>query len=293
MAPRTMLLVVAVATLLPGCRTGTEPPAPGPAPEPAPSATTASANLHVSLERPRYLVLRRMLEFILRNDGDVPVTVDTLQLDSPFFTTVEAAVDRVVVPPHDRVDVAVDYGEAVCPAPSDAHGARLGINGAPPRRLTLEDADAAIGLVHDEECNRMAVAAAADIEFGTDWEEVSDRVVRTSLVMRRRDSSERIVLEELHGGVIWAMAPTGPAKEGVITLLPGEDEGSAGIEFKILRCDPHGMAESKKTYRYPIWVAVGDIPGVYVEIEPTGDGRALMERMLSECANGPMGTGQG
>jgi hypothetical protein len=53
------------------------------------------------------------------------------------------------------------------------------------------------------------------------------------------------------------------------------------------------MAESKKTYRFPIWVAVGDTPGVYVEIEPTGDGRALMERMLSECANGPMGTGSG
>jgi hypothetical protein len=283
-----LVLAAAAAVLASACGGGGDVPSADATP-----TVAAEADLHVSLERPRYLVLRRMLELILRNEGDAPVTVDRLQLDSPFFTPVDPTVDHVVVPPGDRIDVAIDYGQAVCPGGSEAHAAVLTVNGAPQQHLTLEDADAAIELVHDEECNRLEVAVAADIGFGEDWKQVSDLLVNTTLVVRRRNSTERIVVEELHGGVIFAFATRGRERTPVLTLQPGDDEAAVDVQFKIIRCDPHGMAESKKTYRYPIWVALGDAPGEYVEVEPTGDGRALMERMLSECANGPMGTGQG
>ena len=33
------------------------------------------------------------------------------------------------------------------------------------------------------------------------------------------------------------------------------------------------MAESKKTYRFPIYIGLGDAESQYLEVEPTGEGR--------------------
>src|SRR5688572_33466685 len=88
-------LIVAMATLiaLAAC-------APYEEPELGPIASEPNTpNLYVSLERPRYLVTRRMVELILRNDGDEPVTVDTLQLVSGAFTPVKRTVRDVELEP--------------------------------------------------------------------------------------------------------------------------------------------------------------------------------------------------
>ncbi|MPZ74860.1 MAG: hypothetical protein GEU74_16885 [Nitriliruptorales bacterium] len=249
-------------------------------------ATAGVGDLHVSLERPRYLVVSRKVEIILRNQGANPISVDTLQLTSEAFEAVEPTLRSVDVPPGQRVDVPVPYGEARCGNDITEHTVRLGIGGSGPQEWELEDADEAIGLLHSEECHRQAVEAAADIDFGMRWRQLDERSVRTTLVVRRAESPDRIVVDEIRGGVIWSLKTLGPQRTPALALPEGEDEAEVDVQLGILRCDPHGMAESKKTYRFPIYVSLGEAEAQYLEVEPTGSGRALLERMLDDCANG-------
>ena len=140
-------------------------------------------------------------------------------------------------------------------------------------------------LLYTEECHRQAIEAAADITF-EDWQQVDDRTARATLVVRRAKSSEPITVDEVRGGVIWSLRTVEENLTPAVSLPAGEDEASVPVQLGITRCDPHGLAESKKTYRWPIYIGLGQAESQYLEVEPTGKGRALLEEMLDRCANG-------
>lgn len=252
---------------------------------PAAQETPDGSQLHVSLERPRYLVVAHKVEIILRNEGAGPVTIDSLQLRSGWFSAVAPTLRRFVVEPGERVDVPVGYGQARCDTDVEQHEVLLGVDGGEPQPWVLQDADAAISLLHDEECHRQAVEAAADIGFGTAFRQVDDRTVRATLVVQRAESTERVTVDEIRGGVIWSLK-TVDGDTPALDLSPGQQRATTEVELGITRCDAHGLAESKKTYRFPVYVSLGDTESQYLEVEPKGDGLALLEQMLDRCANG-------
>ncbi len=150
------------------------------------------------------------------------------------------------------------------------------------------DANASISLLHTEECNRQAITNAAAITFGPGWRRAGtarNYTFTTRLTVARKDFDDAITIDSIRGGVIFSLSPAKRNASPVVVLAAGQQQASAPVRLHIFRCDPHGMAESKKTYRFPIYVALGEGDAQYVEVEPTGRGRALLERSLSECAN--------
>ena len=55
------------------------------------------------------------------------------------------------------------------------------------------------------------------------------------------------------------------------------------VTVKAARCEPHALAESKKTWRFPVWVVVGDEPEPYLEMEPQGASRRLLDQLMRAC----------
>ncbi len=246
-------------------------------------------SLEVSFERPRYLVTKRQGELILINTGSKAVTVTQLQLASDAFTRVSATSNDVELAPGQRIDVAVDYGKAICDGGRDEHRAVLTTRDGAGHTIALRpDADASLQLLHTEECNRQAITNAADIAFGPGWQREGtprNYTFTTTLTVRRKDFDDTITIDSIRGGVIFSLNPAKKNASPVLALTRGEPQASAPVRLHIFRCDPHGMAESKKTYRFPVYVALGGGEAQCVEVEPTGSGRALLERSLSEWAN--------
>lgn len=253
---------------------------------PQSNAPDAVADLVAGLEAPRYLAVRRSVEVVLRNEGDHEIRVAGLQLDAAAFAAVTTTARDVVVRAGGRVDVPVPYGEARCPRFDADAGVVLDIEGAGPVRVPLVGSEGVIRRLHEGECLSLAVAAAADIGFGATWTAVETPdgpAVEGRLTIRRRSSDQRIAIDAAEGGINFTITPVGTVEGPLLVVEPGESQGSRRIHVRATRCDPHALAENKKTFRFPVWVALGNEAGQYLEVEPTGRGRELLQANLDDC----------
>ena len=64
-----------------------------------------------------------------------------------------------------------------------------------------------------------------------------------------------------------------------------DDEPLAGVPVTVSaeRCDPHTLGESKRTFIFLAWVAVGEAEPVAMDLEPTGAARSALEQVFSTC----------
>ena len=265
---------------------GTSPPAD------ARPAETSAESLKVSVERPRYLAARRMIEVILVNEGGSGVTVETLQLDSPLFEHTEPtrrSGGGVVLDAAQRVDVPVPYGKANCESAPGAEHVRLQVAGKTERLPIIGGRDD-LARLREEECNRAAIAAAADIGFGAQWKRVGapdEYTFQLPLMIRRRGASgARVTIETVAGSVIFSLGTLDPERDPVLVLGADQARASVSVRVRASRCDPHAVAESKKSFRFPMYVALGKAQAQYVEVEAKGAVRRVLERTVAQCAAG-------
>ena len=76
--------------------------------------------------------------------------------------------------------------------------------------------------------------------------------------------------------------PSTPS-DPLLSLAPDEASASTEVVIDAGRCDPHAVTESKKTFRFATWVAVGGGEPAFVEIQPEPAARAELERLIDEC----------
>lgn len=67
------------------------------------------------------------------------------------------------------------------------------------------------------------------------------------------------------------------------TMGPDDEEVEVPVAITADRCDPHAVADSKKTFQFRAWVALGDTDDVFLEIVPGPDGLATLDRILDDC----------
>lgn len=259
----------------------------GEAPSPGAPSPTASGSLVAGLETPRYLSDGRRLEIILRNDTNEVVRIQTLRLESKSFQRLDPTVRPVEVPPGTRVDVPIPYGAAVCGHEQADASVELELVGeAQPLVLPITSAGEVQGL-YDEQCRQEQVAEAAYVGYGQDWSTVdtpSGPAVQGTLTIRRRESDQRIAIDAVASNVIFLVTPLGRTREPLVVLEPGQTEASVGVRIRASRCEPHAVAESKKTFRFPMWVAVGDEEAQFLEVAIDGRGRELLQENVDDCS---------
>jgi len=239
-----------------------------------PSAPAAAPGLTATIARDRLFEAQRAFEVTFVNAGDAPVVVGEARLVSALFAPLGGDARSVTVwPTGDPVSVPVPYGAAVCDA-GDARLALAAVVDGTAAELELGEAPAAIRRVHAAECAAADVAATVSIGWGDTWTAVAPGRVRGTVTVEQRREGAGGVVHEVAASVVFAVQVTSP--------LPATSD--VDVTITAARCDAHALTESKKTYRFPVFVTVGDGERVRIELEASrGPVRAALDRAIEEC----------
>ena len=239
-------------------------------PSPAPDLT-------VALEQSRDNENRHLLQVVLTGTGDEPVDVVRLQVRSPRFVDVAPTVRQDVLTRGRRIAFPIAYGPADCDGEGPATvvlGHRTA-DGLQEHVLRVPD-DPTLPRLQRRECDLRELADSASIAFAPEWERRGDTAYGT-LVLKRRSGRAPVTLTALEGSVLLTLRPTGPLP---LLLAADADEARLPVEVTATRCDPHALTESKRTYDFPRYAALGDAEPLYATVRPGEPGRSLLEQVL-------------
>src|SRR4051812_35863379 len=251
--------VVVVALLLAGCATEDGAPAAQGTPTvamPTPSGPPAVAGVEAQAVRLRSDgTAGRRLQVRITEAGGAPVTVTSVQLDTPGFAVLPARDTSTEFTPGRVIDLPVERGAVDCATPLDPAAARLTVvrpDGSTEELLVPLGGDT-LARLHAQECAADAVLEVVDVRV-EDLAEDGDTLAG-EVVLARRSGHDEIVVSELSPSVV--LMPV-PQRELPVRLAPGEERLELPVTFDADRCDPHALAETKQPFVFPLRVTVGD-----------------------------------
>jgi hypothetical protein len=236
---------------------------------------------------PRYLWHKRRLAIATTNGGDEAIEVTSIVLRADHFLPLAAERKSSTIPPGTRVDLQVDFGELVdCTTATPLRASvdiafRIGEE-ATPTLYTAAIDPAPLDDIRDTECDRLAVTDAVDIGFGDNWE-LDGETIAAEIVLDRITGDEVVHVDSLRGTEIFVMQPDPPTDEVDVTLDPGEASVAIPVELRVLRCDPHAVGQSTRTFEFKIWVAVGDRDTQLIVLDPDERLRGGLAEILTLC----------
>lgn len=248
---------------------------------------TPGSRLTVGIEQSRSAQARHVLEVRLINEGETPLEVTSLQLIDPRFTEVPENPKTTPVQAGGKpIETPIDYGEAVCQEGVSGIAtiavAVLAEGQEEYLLLFVEPAgEEVLARLHDSECRQRAVAEAVTISFGPRWESTARAVARGQIELSRAATDETVAVEQAAGTVIFTLDVLSGHGSDVVVLEDDQDRAMVDVEISAARCDPHALIESKKTYSFPLWVRLGEMPAQFVVLEPTGAARGTFEQLLA------------
>ena len=261
---------VLAALLLGGCATPATPDMPS-----APA-------LAVVLEQSRDNENRHLLQVALRNDGAEPVEVVRLQLRSPAFTGVAPTLREDVLAPGRRLAFPVAYGAADCrgsgPATVVVGHRRDGV--LHEAELDVPADDPLLTRLHERECRLAALGRTAALSFAGWTREAG--TARAELVLTRLRGRTPVAVTAVDGSVILTVRPVGP-----LPLVLDGPEVRLPVAVNPSRCDPHALAESKRTYAFSLAVRYGDGPPLTVVARPDPADLPLLEQLVLDVCLPP------
>ena len=234
--------------------------------------------LRVGLEQSRDNENRHLLQVVLTNDGAQPVDVVRLQVRAPGFVDVPPTVREHAVPPGRRIAFPVAYGAADCArsGPAEVVVGHRTADGLQEAALAVPTDDPLLPRLHARECALAELAETAEVAFAPGWQRVGD-AARGRLVLRRRGSDTPVTLVSVEGTVVFTLRP-GAALP--VTLAGRDSEVVVPVTVTASRCDAHALIESKRSYDFPWYTALGDAQPLYGTVRPEGAGQALLEQVL-------------
>ena len=246
------LLPCALAAALTGC--GAQEPAPEPAPR-----------LAAEVKQYRSDIAKRTVAVSVDNPTDGDVLVQRLALDAAGFAGDPPAEVAVQVAAGSRVDVRLPYGEVECAGDrrAGADAVLLGVQDADGARhdLRLElPPGGLLDRLHARECADRTLLAVADVRLSPQWTRRGGRL-EGALVLQRRSGSAPVTVVEPGGNVLFTVRPLtpGPAPAGTPlgTLAPTASTLELPLEITSTRCDAHAFADSKRSYVFGFYLAIG------------------------------------
>jgi hypothetical protein len=245
-AGRALLLVGLAAALTACAAEEPDPPAP---------------RLAAEVKQYRSDIAKRTVAVTVENRGDGDVLVRRVALDAEGFPDDPSDEVTTELPAGGLVDLRVPYGEVGCDA--DRSG------GAPDAALlTVQDAEGAqhdvrlelapggvLDRLHAGECADRALRAAADVRLSPQWSRDGARLAG-ALVLERRSGSTPVTVVEPGGNVLFTVRPA-DAGTPMGTLGPSDAALELPLRVTATRCDPHALADSKRSYVFTFYVALG------------------------------------
>ncbi len=241
------------------------------------------AGVDVFVEFPRYLQLQRRLEVAVDNTGDDPVVITEVALRSPLFQDVAAEEGSTEVEAGRRRDLQIGLGLPVCPAPAGASFVEIAatVEGRA-QRGRVEVDPAPLQRISDDECGQAYVEERVALGYSADYA-MADGVVNAALTVQRRSGDEPVAITSVRGSVLIELVPVDAGAQPLGELTAGAETSSVPVRMRVIRCDPHAVIESKKTFQLATWVSVGDRQPQRMVVAPTGQLRMALEGLIDEC----------
>jgi hypothetical protein len=264
---RPAALLLLLVALLPGCA--------------ADGAPAAAPELSAEARQYRNDVALRRFSVTVTNDGDVPVTIRGVRLLAPGFAALPMSGPEVDLPPGDRVDLPVPYGEVVCgpppsPAPDAAELLLLAGSGSA-RRVTvvLPAGQDLLERLRRKDCALQAVQRATSLTLAPGWVREGERL-SGRLVLTRGSRDEQVVLTEAGGTIVYTVRLAGlPA-----VLAPGQERLEVPVDITATRCDGHALSQNSRAAVFTFYLAVGGAEPV--QVPTTAD--PVLQGQLAELA---------
>ncbi len=276
----TMLL----AALIAAC-SGDDPPAPAASPTTARPTTTVAAEpdgLRVHLGRTRLYDVRHQFDLMLANEGPAPIAVDTVQLESSLFETVEAQVRNTVVAPGvTELSMPLTYGAPRCEATSAVHAVRIRAGGVERSVPATVVPDNALQVIWERDCAAASVLDAVGLRFGPDWTPTSEETMDGVLEADLRRPGATLSLTELRGSVVFA-AIVPDRQDPVLMIDDDHPRARLPVTISAAGCEPHILIESKKTYVFTAYVRLGSL-ATTVPLEIPVPERGPFDALLEPC----------
>lgn len=225
---------------------------------------------------------QRTFRLELTNEGDVSVTVASVQLDSPLFEPVPASPRDTQLAPGQRLLLPVPYGPSICPGAGRSNLVTV-VSGdevvVPLGQVPVGVMDA----LHEVECDEAAVRDAADVDFGADWTSTGPRSARGDIVVETHGETE-VTVDGVRGNIVFGVrvADTDPP---LLTVAGAGEVGRLPLELVVDRCDTHALIESKRTFKFPLEVRLDGGPPalVVLEAEPGSPTRDVLGGLIQAC----------
>jgi hypothetical protein len=269
--PRPVVAIVAAAALFGGACDRT--------------AAVGDLDVAVAVGQARHLEGSNRIQVSFTFAATEPVAITALAVRSGWFEPLPPERRTSILHPGRTVDVQVDLGTPVCDRESDAPPAvelELQIGETPRRRARLPLPSEFLADFRDRACRLERLGQAVEVGFGPPGPAEGTRVA-SELVLRRRAGDAPIRVDQIRGSVVFQLLLPEGASTAVAALGKDEQLTRIPVAFVASRCDPHGASQSQKTFRFPAWVAVGDDPPVYVELEPDDGLRAALQSAIQIC----------
>lgn len=214
------------------------------APEPAP--------LSAEVRQYRNDVALRRLSVTVTNHGGAPVTVTGVRLLAPGFAALPMAEVDVDLPPGDRVDLPVPYGDVRCagPSPTDTDRAELRVAGRTVA-VALPAGGGLLQRLRDKDCAQQELARTAALQLGRF--ERRGLELRGPLLLTRRGGAEPVRVTEPGGHIVFTVRPAA----ALPALAPGAQQVAAPLVVTATRCDGHALSQNSRSSVFTFYVAVG------------------------------------
>lgn len=259
-----------------------------PAAPPTLPALALPAGVEVFVEFPRYLHLQRRLEVGFDNDGDEELVVESVGLRAPLFTPIPLDEPTTRVEVGRRRDLQIGLGSAVCPAPGGPAQVEVVAEIGGVRQHGLIDVPIEpLQQISDSECGRELVLEAVDVGLGDEFS-VEDGVLTTALTLARRTGDEPIEVTNVRGSVLLELMPV-TAATPLAAMAPGQADLAVPVRMRVIRCDPHAVTESKKTFQLAVWIAVGERETQHLVVAAEGALRDELQALIDECLRAESG----
>ncbi|MGH8867241.1 MAG: hypothetical protein ACRDYU_04510 [Actinomycetes bacterium] len=234
------------------------------------SSSAGQPALDVALKKFRSRMADRYALLVVRNRGESTVTISRLRLEAPGLGGLPAAATDTVVDPGQRVDIPLRYGPTRCGEAGEpvGHGATVrvrvqtGKDGGAARdvRFALAEPEPLVRRIVTYDCQREALARAAEVRLGPDLRPVGPGTWRGEVLVSRRDSSAPVTIDSVDSSVLWILSPARKTSGPLARMDAGEDEATGLLTVRLPSCDPHLLTEVKTGFVFLMRARVGDGP---------------------------------
>jgi len=217
----------------------------------------------------------------VRTIGEAGGKVVLAQLDSPLFADSPARAQEMLLAPNWDNRVRLPLGDPVCPAPEGESTVVLTVRvGDRTATEVIVADDTALRTINADECAQQAILDVAQPSFGP-VESQTAAEMNTSVVLTRGAvaAEQPVTLTSMTGNIVFIVTLSDEPR----TLDPGASSVSVPAIISVGRCDSHVFAESKKTFVFPLYLAVGDAEPAYVEIQPDAVTKQALQDLFDSC----------